>query len=111
MVISKDQTSISVTWSTPQSPNGVITHYTVSSDLYSWSCSLNCKNLSPSSQVKYDNHTRRVEVEDVKPSVVLSQLIPATPYNITVSANTAVGEGESISIIVSTGIIHRVLLT
>jgi len=53
--------------------------------------------------VKYDDRIINVAVEDVKPSVMLSQLQPATVYNITVSASTAVGEGDAISIIVSTG--------
>jgi len=44
-----------------------------------------------------------VAVEDMKPSVMLSQLQPDTSYNITVSASTAIGEGDAISIIVSTG--------
>ena len=30
MVVDQDLMSLGVTWNTPQSPNGIITHYTVS---------------------------------------------------------------------------------
>jgi len=101
MVVDKGLMSLSVTWDTPELPNGIITHYTVSIVVNKAYIEIMANFFI--SQVKYDNHTKTVAVEDVKPSVMLSQLQPDTSYNITVSASTAIGEGDAISIIVSTG--------
>ena len=68
-----------VTWSAPESPNGIILNYTVY-----------C-NASDSG----DGDTARVVVPGSQHSAVIMNLTPYTCYDCYVTANTSVGEGNS----------------
>ena len=68
-----------VTWSTPESPNGVILNYT-----------MYC-NASDSG----DGDTATVVVPGSQLSAVVMNLTPYTYYDCYVTANTSVGEGNS----------------
>ena len=92
-VVTQGFTSLTLSWTTPQSPNGIILNYTVRIHYRDYGCIIFLL------QIKYNDKVVVVAVEDAKPTIVLSQLSTDTTYEISVSATNNAGEGVYSNII------------
>ena len=82
MIIAENSTSITVSWSAPSTPNGVITEY----------------QLQCSGHVQVFNRT----VKGSQTATTLSGLLPYTNYSCNITAHTSAGGGPSTTVNIAT---------